>query len=245
MVKKMNNRKRRKEVKKMKRKGFTLIELLVVVAIIAILAAMLLPALSKAREKARQASCMNNLKQFSVAFNMYLSDFDEYFAPYCNQTWSIYIAPYLGVPSYSKMTFVNEWAHANKIFREQKIFHCPSSNGAGLGYPPGVYPYGSYAYNGPYVGGDYIGGDTQGLKPAKFSQIKRPSETVVLVDNDTNWGYAYIYCPKALGWPACPPYGNIGIRHTNGTNILWVDGHVSWMETKQLYRDDDAYFDRN
>jgi len=64
-----------KEVKKMK-KGFTLIELLVVIAIIAILAAMLLPVLSKARERAKMATCLNNLKQISLAIKMYADDYD-------------------------------------------------------------------------------------------------------------------------------------------------------------------------
>ena len=60
----------------MRKRGFTLIELLVVIAIIAILAAILFPVFARAREKARQASCASNLKQYGLAFLMYAQDYD-------------------------------------------------------------------------------------------------------------------------------------------------------------------------
>src|SRR5436309_7806387 len=64
-----------------RRHGFTLIERLVVIAIIAILAAILFPVFAQAREKARQASCMSNMRQFSTAGMMYTQDYDEKYVP--------------------------------------------------------------------------------------------------------------------------------------------------------------------
>jgi prepilin-type N-terminal cleavage/methylation domain-containing protein len=69
------------------RVGFTLIELLVVIAIIAILAAILFPVFSRAREKARQASCTSNLKQIGLASGMYNNDYDERHIPMWTQSW--------------------------------------------------------------------------------------------------------------------------------------------------------------
>ena len=112
--------------------GFTLIELLVVVAIIAILAAMLLPALSQAREKARQALCMNNLKQIGNAIAMYINDYDGYWPPahlpkYGSiGTWVVGVAPYLGYTrpgNISDDSQYRDWLAKGR----SNVFYCPSS----------------------------------------------------------------------------------------------------------------------
>src|SRR5947207_4918549 len=81
------------------RRGFTLIELLVVIAIIAILAAILFPVFAQAREKARQTVCLSRMKDFGMADNMYLQDYDETFPAYWaggnGASWVWKLRPYL------------------------------------------------------------------------------------------------------------------------------------------------------
>jgi prepilin-type N-terminal cleavage/methylation domain-containing protein/prepilin-type processing-associated H-X9-DG protein len=107
----------------MKRRGFTLIELLVVIAIIAILAAILFPVFAKAREKARQTSCLSNVKQIALSAMMYAQDYDEKFPlVYTDVTnvplWQDRLVPYI---------------------KNSQIWDCPSQSNRGL--------YSSYGWN--------------------------------------------------------------------------------------------------
>jgi prepilin-type N-terminal cleavage/methylation domain-containing protein/prepilin-type processing-associated H-X9-DG protein len=189
------------------RRGFTLIELLVVIAIIAILAAILVPVFNKAREKARQTSCVSNLKQMSLAVLMYAQDYDETFPGGAG----------MGSDGAGTVTWAPAWwAAIQPYVKNTQIYVCSSHGAAPAAYDTG-WPI-SYGCNPSFMGWR-VG--------AELAQVDNNAETIML--GEKNIGDYPVY-PSDTD-PAGPlgPF-RVDCRHNEGANYAFMDGHVKWLK---------------
>lgn len=176
----------------------------------AILAALLLPALAKAKEKARSTQCASNLRQWGLAYEMYAGDNDD-FLPRRGQgvqalfqidrptDWFNTLPSYLGLPSFQQMVTNN----VRPIAHSQSVFICPTADDPGGTY---FLPYGMNMNLCPW----------NLSAPTKFSEVEQPSAVVAMADAPG----AY-----ASTFPSTRPYSVVS-RHSSRVNLLFLAGQV-------------------
>ncbi len=196
--------------------GFTLIELLVVIAIIAILAAILFPVFARAREKARQTSCLSNLKQLGTALQMYVQDYDEMTPPHTDDepdppppynwrydTFPLRLHPYV---------------------KNYQIYRCPSDSGWTKPAETAGGRWSSYPMNNF----NQIAGES-GVDRKPDADFADPAGTIVLLDgNEQDLGIE-----GNSDLPYQIPNSDSYTRHNDGLNANFYDGHAKWMRPDQ------------
>lgn len=213
------------------KKKFTLIELLVVISVIAILASLLLPSLSRARDVAQKIKCVSNLKQVGLAFTQYFDDNRQY-APAAwdgtaHLSWNARVYGYIN-------RRISLTSTSNDLDKAQMF--CPAE-------PTKNYMFTTYAMNahaGSYPW-DWWTGSLN--KCCKINRVKNPNVGFLVGEkfgNTTGGAYSinrnqFSYLPTVNDVNS-----NIALRHQNGSNWLYLDGHVDWAKytEEKIWTDD-------
>ena len=233
---------------------FTLVELLVVIAIIAILAVMLLPALNKARDKAKTIGCISNLKQHGLAITNYAQENKDYLPPLNRATTTTQekfnSIPYLMIDG-GYLPYPTRWlsSYASGYAKPMGgVWTCPTVNDGQISDTSTSTGYG---YNGNHV----ITAPMYGQKIVKLSRIRVSSRLIVMGDAQTfSNGSPTIVNGKfdmtmsiidnlCRNWSSSsPPARIVPPRHNGGGNVLYVDGHAGYSRYALLQANQDDCF---
>lgn len=210
----------------MKRSGFTLVELLVVIAIIAVLAALIFPVFAQARAKARQNTCISNLRQIGMSAEMYAMDYDELYPfavdptdKYTPEIWWEFPHWQAWIPY---MPLLHETLQPYQKSRE--IWRCPSDTGmevqdfTGMPFPARPSLYEQY-------GSSYLMRTEIVFRQLRVGGMQFPAETNFVFDGTGKW-----HGSKSLFRDDYPPDPNY--RY----NCLFADLHVKNITLEQMWR---------
>ncbi len=237
----------------MNRRAFTLIELLVVIAIIAILAAILFPVFAQAREKARQTSCLSNMRQMGMATRMYTQDYDERF-PQTKQSSSNPAVDdadgSLEDPDYGSifamiLPYSSGHGGTEDDLSHQGMYSCPSDPAPfdplcqAVYNPPGPKVI-SYLVNGYFVWGLSDAGITQHASTVIFTERRSQAAGNSAADPFCDDIYhSWFYPPLNPVAPANEMDEVTGAiaarRHTQGSVYTFADGHAGWKRFAQTF----------